>query len=83
MARKRNYPKETAWEDTPAQVKRRMARNKARHKAMLKGKVHKGDGLELDHTGTHPTGSLNKVPTKVVSRHKNRVRQPPHKGYKS
>lgn len=78
----RNYAKETAWENSPKQVKRREARNKARRKAMKAGKVHKGDGKELDHVGYHPTGSLAKVRTKVVSRHVNRVRQPPHKGYK-
>lgn len=78
----RNYAKETAWENSPKQVKRREARNAARRKAMKAGKVHKGDGKELDHVGYHPTGSLRKVPTKVVSRSANRKRQPPHKGYK-
>lgn len=77
MARERNYIKENAWEDTPAQVKRREARNKARRKALKKGKVHKGDQLELDHIGYHRRGSLDHVPTKVVSRHANRIRQPP------
>lgn len=77
----RNYKKETAWEDTPVQVKRREARNTARAKAEKKGKVHKGDGKEVDHQGFHPTGSLKKVPVKVVSRSANRKRQPPHKGY--
>ena len=79
----RNYPKETAWEDTKAQVKRREARNRARYQAKKKGLVRKGDGKELDHVGYHPTGSLRKVKAVVVSRHANRVRQPPHKGYKS
>jgi hypothetical protein len=32
--------------------------------------------MELDHVGSHRTGSLDDVPTRVVSRHKNRVRQP-------
>lgn len=73
----RNYAKETGWEDSPAQVKRREARNKARARALKAGKVHKGDQLELDHVGFHRTGSLMKVPTKVVSRHANRIRQPP------
>lgn len=72
----RNYKKENAWEDTPAQVKRRAARNAARRKAMKQGKVHKGDGKELDHIGFHRTGDLRKVPTRVVSRHANRIRQP-------
>ena len=78
----RNYPKETAWEDMPRQVKRREARNRVRAKAMKKGLVHKGDHKELDHVGFHPTGTLKGVPAKVVSRHANRVRQPPHKGYR-
>jgi hypothetical protein len=71
-----NYTKENKWEDTPAQVKRRESRNKARRKALKKGTVHKGDKKELDHVGFHRTGSLAKVPTKVVSKHANRIRQP-------
>lgn len=77
MARERNYIKEDAWEDTRAQVKRREARDRARRKAIKKGKVHKGDKLELDHIGFHRRGSLDHVPTRVVSRHANRIRQPP------
>lgn len=76
----RNYTKETAYENRPAQVKRREARNRARAKALRLGKVHKGDTKELDHVGSHRTGSLDRVPTKVVSRHANRIRQPKHKG---
>lgn len=73
----RNYKKENAWEDSPAQVRRREARNAARRKAMRKGRVHKGDGKELDHVGFHRRGSLRNVPVRVVSRHANRIRQPP------
>lgn len=76
----RNYPKETKWEDTRAQVIRREARNKARAAALRLGRVHKGDTRELDHVGFHRTGSLARVPTRVVSRHVNRIRQPPTKG---
>lgn len=76
MAKGRNYAKENAWEDSPKQVARRVARNRARRKAMRAGKVHKGDQKELDHVGYHRTGSLDHVPTRVVSRHANRVRQP-------
>ena len=75
----RNYRKENAWEDQPAQVKRREDRNRARRKATKSGRVHKGDRKELDHEGHHPKGRLSHVPTRVVSRHANRVRQPPHK----
>lgn len=74
-----NPAKESKWENTPAQIKRRSARNKARRRAMKKGLVHKGDGKELDHVGYHRTGSLDNVPTKVVSRHANRIRQPKRK----
>ena len=76
MAKKRNYKKETAYEDSPAQVKRREARNQARRKALRKGRVHKGDRMELDHEGSHRTGSLRHVPTRVVTRKQNRSRQP-------
>lgn len=75
-----NYPKENKWESSPIQKKRRAARGRARYAAIKKGLVRKGDKKELDHVGFHPRGSLDHVPTKVVSRHKNRVRQPPHKG---
>lgn len=71
-----NYAKENKWEDSPAQVKRREARNKARRRALKSGRVHKGDKLELDHVGSHRRGSLDRVPTRVVSRHANRIRQP-------
>lgn len=72
----RDYKKETAYENSPEQVKRRVARNKARREAMKKGLVKKGDGKEVDHVGSHRTGSLEKVPTKVVSKKTNRSRQP-------
>lgn len=73
---KRNYKKETAYENRPDQIKRREARNRARAKAMREGRVHKGDGKEVDHVGYHRTGSLSNVPTRVVSKHANRTRQP-------
>ena len=72
-----NYKKENKWEDSPEQVQRREARNEARARALKAGKVHKGDNLELDHIGFHRRGSLDHVPTKVVSEHANRIRQPP------
>lgn len=77
--RKRNYKKEAAYEDTPEQVRRRVERNRDRRAAERKGLVHKGDNKEIDHLGTHRTGTLAGVPTRVVSRAKNRRRQPPTK----
>lgn len=79
---KRNYAKENKWESSDEQIARRVARNRARRKAIREGRVRKGDGKELDHVGYHPSGSLDHVPTRVVSRHANRVRQPPRKSRK-
>ncbi len=75
----RNYKKENEWQSSPEQVDRRVARNRARRKAIREGRVKKGDGKELDHVGHHRTGSLDNVPTRVVSRSANRKRQPPTK----
>lgn len=80
VRRDRNYKKEAKWASSPEQIARRVARNRARRKAIREGKVKKGDGKELDHVGSHPRGSLDNVPTKVVSRKANRKRQPKHKG---
>lgn len=71
-----NYPKETKYEDSPAQVKRREARNRVRRTAIRKGRIKKGDTREFDHLGFHRLGSLDTVPTRLVSQHANRIRQP-------
>lgn len=77
MAKARDYKKEyREYHAKPEQKKRRADRNAARRKAMQAGKVHKGDGKELDHVGSHRKGRLKNVPTRVVSRHANRIRQP-------
>lgn len=73
----RDYKKEYKdYHGTPAQKKRRAQRNKARRKATRDGRVKKGDGKEVDHQGSHRTGSLENVPTRVVTKKKNRSRQP-------
>jgi hypothetical protein len=75
--RKRDYKKEyREYGGTEEQKTRRAQRNAARRKAMKAGKVKKGDGKEVHHVGSHRTGSLAKVPTRVVSREYNRKRQP-------
>lgn len=76
MPRKRNYKKESAYEARPEQKKRRADRNRARREAMKRGTVRKGDGKEVDHLGSHRTGRLKNVRTRVVSRAVNRRRQP-------
>ena len=80
---KRNYAKESLYENSPAQVRRREARNKARRAALRKGLVHKGDNKEVGHIGDHRTGSLKGVPTRIVSRSINRRVQPDRPGGKS
>ena len=81
MAYKRNYRKEyDEYHAKPVQKKRRADRNSARSKMMKKGKVHKDDGMEVDHVGSNRTGRLKKVPTRVVSKKKNRKRQPDRPG---
>lgn len=78
--RKRDYRKEyDEYQGKPEQIKRRADRNKARRQAMKSGRVHKGDGQELDHVGFHRKGRLKSVPTRVTSRHANRIRQPKRK----
>lgn len=75
--RKRDYKKEYRdYHALPLQKKRRADRNAARRKATKSGRVHPGDGKELDHVGSHRTGRLKNVPTRVTSRHANRIRQP-------
>lgn len=81
MARARNYPKETAYENRPAQVKRREARNKREREYEHKHKTkHVPKGMELDHVGYHRTGSLDHVAVRLVTKHANRIRQPKRKG---
>lgn len=82
MAKKpRNYKKEyDEYQGTDEQKKRRAQRNAARRKAMKAGKVKKGDNLEVDHLGSNRRGKLNNNKVKVVSKKKNRSRQPKRDG---
>lgn len=75
--KKRNFAKEYRdYHGTPEQIQRRSERNKARSEAMADGKVKKGDGKEVDHVNAPRTGSLDGVPTRVISKTANRKRQP-------
>lgn len=77
MKRKgRDYAQEAEWASSTEQKKRRAERNKARRIAIKEGRAAKGDGREVDHLGSHRTGSLDGVATKVVSKAANRKRQP-------
>jgi len=59
MAKKpRNYAKEYAnYQGKPEQIKNRAKRNAARAKLMKEGRVHKGDGNDVDHK--HGVGAGN------------------------
>lgn len=78
MARKaRDYKKEyREYHALPEQKKRRADRNAARRKAERAGKVRKGDDKEVHHVGSHRTGRLKNVRTRVTSRAANRRMQP-------
>lgn len=77
MKKARDYRKEyDEYHKKPEQKKRRAQRNKANRKAKREGRIHKGDGKEVDHLGSHRRGSLASVPTRITSRAANRRRQP-------
>lgn len=73
MAKKpRNYKREALYEDTPEQVRNRVARNAARRKLMREGKVHKGDGKDVAHVKALDKGGTNSDGLRVESRSANR-----------
>lgn len=76
----RDYKKEAKWAASPEQRARRAARGRARYAAMKKGLVKEGDGKEVDHEGFNRKGKLDNSRVKVVSRKKNRSRQPKRDG---
>ena len=81
--RKRDYRKEyDEYQGKPAQKKRRADRNAARREAEKKGLVRKGDSKEVDHTGSHRTGRLKNIATRILSRIANRKKQPDRPGGK-
>lgn len=87
MAKKRNHhtnpAKEAAWEAQPSEIKRRSQRNQARAEMKKAGKVHKGDGKEVDHkkftSDLHAPLDNSKSNLRVVSRTTNRKKQPKRK----
>ena len=59
----RDYRKEyDDYHGQPEQLKRRAARNKARRHLEQEGRVHKGDGKEVDHKDHNP---LNNSPANI------------------
>lgn len=79
--KKRDYRKEyDDYHGTPEQKKRRAQRNAARAKARKAGKVRKGDNLEVDHIGMNRKGKLDNGKVRVISKTKNRKKQPKRSG---
>lgn len=63
-----------AYQATPENVDKRVARNRARRHAIADGKVHVGDGLEVDHrVPLDKKGSTKDSNTRVVPASKNRA----------
>ena len=68
----RDYKKEyKAYQGTPDQIKKRSARNKARRKLEKEGRVHKGDGRDVDHINGIEAGN-GKKNLRVQSKSANR-----------
>lgn len=68
----RKYGNAVKYEDTPEQVKKREARNRARYKALKEGKVHKGDGMDVAHKKALDKGGSNKDGVKIEKASANR-----------
>ena len=73
MAAKRNYAKEYAnYQGKPTQIANRSERNQARAAMVKAGKVHKGDGKDVDHKNPLIKGGPNtKSNLRVQSKHAN------------
>lgn len=70
----RNYKSEYKnYQGKPKQIHNRVLRNAARRQAAEDGRVHKGDGKDLDHVKPLVKGGSNaKSNTRVVTAHSNR-----------
>lgn len=80
VKKKRDYAKEyREYHAKPEQKKRRADRNAARRKAVKRVGKAALRGKEVDHLGSHRTGRLKNVKTKIVSKAANRRRQPKRK----
>lgn len=70
----RDYKKEYKnYQGRPEQIKKRSMRNKARRSLEKEGRVHKGDGKDVDHEQPLAKGGSNtKSNLRVRSKHANR-----------
>lgn len=68
----RDYKSEYAnYQGTEEQKKRRAKRNAARRKLQKEGKVHKGDGKDVDHKDSNPNNN-SRSNLRVQTKHANR-----------
>ena len=73
MPAPRDYTYDKAYEAQPRQIKRRDGRNAARTKLEDLGRVHKGDGKDVDHKDHNTTNnSLSNI--HVMSASANRAK---------
>lgn len=64
---------DSGYNHTPEQIKKRAERNTARQTLMKKGKVHKGDGKDVDHKKPLRSGGSNSPSNwRVIPQHQNR-----------
>lgn len=71
----RDYAREyRRFQSSKKAKKDRASRNKARRQAEREGRVHKGDGKEVDHVNSNPRQNT-KSNLRVVSRHANRAKK--------
>ncbi|MDE2102745.1 MAG: HNH endonuclease [Patescibacteria group bacterium] len=71
------------YEETPANIKKREERNKARYDLEQEGKVKKGDGKEVDHIKPLGAGGRNTPANqRVISAKENRGWRKGESGYK-
>lgn len=60
------------YQKTPEEVHKRVERNAARRLAIREGKVHVGDGMQVDHETPLDAGGTNKPSnTRIVTTKKN------------
>lgn len=72
MAKKRDYKSEYKnYQGTPEQLKKRASRNAARALLAKEGKVHKGDGNDVDHKSSNPLDN-SKSNLRVQTKNENR-----------
>lgn len=71
----RDYEREySRFQSSKKAKKDRAARNKARRQALAEGRVHRGDGKEIDHSNSNPRDNRPSN-LRVVSRTTNRSKK--------